>query len=198
MPKGPVLQGDPKIVQQGANVVLEAAVEAQPAPDTQWFKDGTKIENGAPYNIKTEALAGDKYKIIAEILNFDKSLSGIYKVNIKNDQGQTAATFTVTAGEAPEFLEKPKIVQREGGKEIAIKMMVQSKKEPRIEWFKDDKPVSDTDRTKLVTKKDDADPTKYTLLLEIKGPIKADQAKYKCLVKNDEGSNSQTLNLAFD
>lgn len=37
-----------------------------------------------------------------------------------------------------------------------------------------------------------------TFTHELQGPIKADQAKYKVLVKTSEGSNSQALNLAFD
>jgi len=139
MPKQPSMQGDPKIRQVGANVLLEAIVEAQPAPTTEWFKDDKPISEGDKYRIKTENQPNDKYRLTAEILNFDKPLGGIYKVNVKNDQGQTSATFTVSAGDAPEFLEKPKIIKKDGGKTISIKMLVQSKTEPKIEWFKDEK-----------------------------------------------------------
>jgi len=198
MPKQPSMQGDPKITQKGANVLLEAIVESQPAPTTEWFKDEKPISEGDKYKIKTESQPGDKYRLTAEILNFDKPLGGIYKVNIKNDQGQTSATFTVSAGDAPEFLEKPKIIKKDGGKTIAIKMLVQSKTEPKIEWFKDDKAVTETDRVKLVVNKDEKEANKFTLFLEIKGPMKGDEAKYKCTVKTAEGSNSQSLNLAFD
>jgi len=198
MPKQPVLQGDPKITQQSGNVLLEAIVESQPAPTGEWFKDEKAIADGTSYKIKSEPLAGDKYKLTAEILHFDKPLAGIYKVNIKNDQGQTSATFTVTAGDAPEFLEKPKIVQKDGGKILAIKMLAQSKVEPKIEWFKDDKAIGETDRVKFISKKDEKEANKYTLFLEIKGPMKGDEAKYKCKLSTADGSNSQSLNLAFD
>jgi len=198
MPKQPSMQGDPKIRQVGANVLLEAIVEAQPAPTTEWFKDDKPISEGDKYRIKTENQPNDKYRLTAEILNFDKPLGGIYKVNVKNDQGQTSATFTVSAGDAPEFLEKPKIIKKDGGKTISIKMLVQSKTEPKIEWFKDEKKIDNTDRVKLITEKDEKEANKYTLFLEIKGPMKGDEAKYKCTVKTAEGSNSQSLNLAFD
>lgn len=46
-------------------------------------------------------------------------------------------------------------------------MVVQSKVEPKIEWFKDDKVITETDRVKIITKKDEKDPTKYALALEI-------------------------------
>jgi hypothetical protein len=35
-------------------------------------------------------------------------------------------------------------------------------------------------------------------LLEITGPQKEDQAKYKIVLKNAEGTNQQSLNLVFD
>jgi len=60
------------------------------------------------------------------------------------------------------------------------------------------KKIDNTDRVKLITEKDEKEANKYTLFLEIKGPMKGDEAKYKCTVKTAEGSNSQSLNLAFD
>lgn len=68
MPKQPVLQGDPKITQQGGSVLLEATVESQPAPTAEWFKDDKPISEGSSYKIKQETLAGDKVKLSAEIL----------------------------------------------------------------------------------------------------------------------------------
>lgn len=55
-----------------------------------------------------------------------------------------------------------------------------------------------TDRVKAVVKKDDKDKSGYQFLLEITGPTKDDEAKYKCIVKNSEGQNEQSLNLVFD
>lgn len=64
--------------------------------------------------------------------------------------------------------------------------------------FQDEKPVKFTDRVKAVVKKDDKDKDGYQFLLEIHGPQKDDEAKYKCVVKNSEGQNQQSLNLVFD
>ena len=55
-----------------------------------------------------------------------------------------------------------------------------------------------TDRVKAVVKKDDKDKDGFQFLLEIHGPMKEDEAKYKCVVKNSEGQNQQSLNLVFD
>lgn len=64
--------------------------------------------------------------------------------------------------------------------------------------LQDDKPLKITDRIKMITKKDDKDKEGYQFLLEIHGPQKTDEAKYKCVVKNAEGQNEQSLNLCFD
>jgi len=127
-----------------------------------------------------------------------KSLAGIYKCEITNDSGKTHSTFTVTAGDAPEFIEKPKIVQKDGGKILAIKIHAKSKVEPKVSWTKDDKMVQENDRVKGSVKKVDGKDDEYLCVLEIKTPQKDDEANYKCIVKNNDGSNSQSLRLAFD
>jgi hypothetical protein len=202
MPKLPTLIGEPVIIQEGPNVLLECIAEAQPAPTAAWTKDDKEIKEGDQYAMKIIKIDGagtaDKYKILCEIKNFDKPLGGVYKVTLKNESGQSAATFTVSAGDAPEFIEKPHIIQRDGGKVLVIKVKARSKVEPKIEWLKSDKEVKESDRVKFVMKKDEKVPTDYICMLEIKGPIKEDEAKYTCTVKNKDGSNSQSLNLAFD
>lgn len=112
--------------------------------------------------------------------------------------------------DAPEFSDKPKIVQRDGGNVIVIKVRGKSHIECKAEWFKvsaggpvrrlpqDDKPLTSTDRVKVVQKPDDKDKDAVQYLLEITGPQKSDEAKYKCVLKNAEGSNQQSLNLVFD
>ncbi|OZC06608.1 immunoglobulin I-set domain protein [Onchocerca flexuosa] len=132
------------------------------------------------------------------IKNFDKELAGSYKAKFYSTDGENSATFTVKAGNAPEFHDKPHIVQRDGGNIIVIKVRAKSHLEMTAEWFKDDKPLKTTDRIKTVTKKDDKDKDGFQFLLEIHGPVKEDQAKYKCVVKNREGQNEQSLNLCFD
>lgn len=65
-------------------------------------------------------------------------------------------------------------------------------------YFQDDKPVKNTDRVKVLSKQDDKDKEGTQFILEITGPQKDDEAKYKCVVKNAEGQNQQSLNLVFD
>ena len=64
--------------------------------------------------------------------------------------------------------------------------------------FQDDKPIKSNDRLKVLSKPDDKDKEGTQFLLEITAPQKSDEAKYKCVVKNAEGQNQQSLNLVFD
>ncbi|KAK6762804.1 hypothetical protein RB195_023491 [Necator americanus] len=130
--------------------------------------------------------------------DFDKPLAGEYKAVFYSSDGENSATFNVTTGNAPDFHDKPHIVQRDNGNVIVIKVRAKSHLEMKAEWFKDDKPVKYSDRIKSVVKKDDKDKDGFQFLLEIYGPQKEDEAKYKCVVKNAEGQNQQSLNLVFD
>jgi len=192
------LVGEPTIAQDGANVLLEAVVETATQPDLKWTKDDKDITTGTAYKMSCTKMDGGKFKICCEILNFDKSQAGVYKCGISNASGSTSSTFTVTAGDAPEFTDKPHIVQRDGGNILGIKVRAKSKTPATAEWTKNDQPITPSDRVKPVVKTDDAKPGEYLFTLEISMPEKSDEAKYRCIVKNKEGSNSQSLNLNFD
>ena len=90
-------------------------------------------------------------------------------------------------------------MQRDNGNIITIKVRAKSHLPLTAEWFKDDKPIKQSDRVKASNKPDEKDNDGgIQFLLEITGPQKDDQAKYKCVVKNAEGQNQQSLNLVFD
>jgi len=199
MVKAPILQLEPKIVQYGPNLQLETAVEANPEPVVRWVKDDKPLEPNDPqFVIKTEKLTvTDMYRLTVDIQNFDKHLAGLYKCLVENEHGKTAASFTVSAGDVPDFNGKPIIVQRNKGEILGIKIKAKSKQELTVEWTKNEKTVVESDRVKMITKKGD-EPDEFVLLLEIKGPMKDDEATYKCTVKNKDGTNSQSLDLAFD
>ncbi|VDN02657.1 unnamed protein product [Thelazia callipaeda] len=191
----PVIHGEPKIIQDAAanSVNLEVTPEL-----TKWFLGDKEIEATETYIFSHHDEGGKRTLLRCEIKNFDKELAGVYKAKFYSSDGENSATFTVAAGNAPEFHDKPHIVQRDGGNIIVIKVRAKSHLEMKAQWFKDDKPLSATERIKMVVKKDDKDKEGFQYLLEIHGPQQEDQAKYKCVVKNAEGQNEQSLNLCFD
>ena len=196
----PSIYGDPKIShdESSGSVFLETLVTGADPAKTKWFYKDNEIAESGTYTFSNSDEGGNRRKFICEIKNFDKALAGEYKAKFFSADGENHASFTVQSGNAPEFYEKPKIVQRDGGNIICIKVRAKSHLEMKAEWFKDDKPVKATDRVKTLTKPDDKDKEGVQFLLEITTPQKDDEAKYKCIVKNAEGSNQQSLNLVFD
>ncbi|KAE9554766.1 hypothetical protein FO519_002027 [Halicephalobus sp. NKZ332] len=196
----PAIYGDPKIShdEKTGTVILDVTVTGSDPSKAKWFFKENEIAQSNTYAFSNKDEGGNRRKYICEIKDFDKALSGEYKVKLFSADGENYASFTVQSGNAPEFYEKPKIVQRDGGNVICIKVRAKSHLEMKAEWFKDDKPVKSTDRLKVVSKPDDKDKDGIQFLLEITGPQKEDEAKYKCVVKNAEGQNQQSLNLVFD
>ncbi|KAK0397692.1 hypothetical protein QR680_002222 [Steinernema hermaphroditum] len=195
----PTIYGEPKIVhdEESGSVVLEVMATGADAEKTKWFLEDKEIVETESYKFSNSDQGGNRKLYKCEIKDFDKSLAGIYKAKFFSADGENHATFTVQAGNAPDFHDKPHIVQRDGGNIICIKVRAKSHLEMKADWFKDDKPLKPNDRIKFVTKKDDKDKDGFQFLLEIHGPQKEDEAKYKCVVKNAEGQNQQSLNLVF-
>ncbi|KAI6215063.1 Twitchin [Aphelenchoides besseyi] len=197
----PSIHGDPKITQdeKSGSVFLEVSVEGADPANTRWFLGDNELDATASYKFSHADDSDNRKKLICEIKNFDKSLAGTYKAVFSSGANEeNYATFTVQSGNAPEFYDKPKIIQRDNGNVIAIKVRGKSATEAKAEWFKDDKPVVSSDRIKIVQKPDDKDKEGTQYLLEITGPKKEDEAKYKCRLVNSEGSNQQSLALCFD
>ncbi|CAJ0937935.1 unnamed protein product, partial [Mesorhabditis belari] len=190
----PAIYGEPKIISADGNVTLEVVVTGADPVKTKWLLGDRELEESDNYVFSHSDEGGNRKKLTCLIKEFDKPLAGEYKAKFFSADGENSAAFTVTVGDAPEFHDKPHIVQRDGGNVIVIKVRAKSHLEMKAEWFKDDKPVKCNDRVKAVVKKDDKDKDGYQFLLEITGPIKEDEAKYKCVVKNSEGQNQQTYN----
>ncbi|KJH47127.1 immunoglobulin I-set domain protein [Dictyocaulus viviparus] len=208
----PSIYGEPKIrAADNGSVFLEVVVIGADPTKTKWLLGGKELEQTSTYIFSHSDEGGNRKKLSCEIKEFEKSLAGEYKAVFKSADGENFATFTVTAGsllvrvitvkftlDAPDFHDKPHIVQRDNGNVIVIKIRAKSHLDMKAEWYKDDAPVKFSDRIKAVVKKDDKDKDGYQFLLEIHGPQKEDEAKYKCVVKNAEGQNQQSLNLVFD
>lgn len=196
----PSIYGEPKITHDTASgsVFLDVVATGVIPEKTKWFLGDKELDKSATYVFSSKDEGGKRMLLRCEIKNFDKPLAGEYKAKLYSSDGENSATFNVQAGNAPEFHDKPHIVQRDGGNVIVIKVRAKSHLEMKAEWFKDGKPVKFSDRIKAVVKKDDKDKSGFQFLLEITGPTKEDEAKYKCVVKNSEGQNEQSLNLVFD
>ncbi|VDM52538.1 unnamed protein product [Angiostrongylus costaricensis] len=199
----PTIYGEPKIRSaDNGSVFLEVVVTGADPTKTKWMLGDRELEQTENYIFTHSDEGGNRKKLSCEIKDFDKSLAGQYKAVFYSDDAENFATFTVTAGNAPEFHDKPHIVQRDNGNVIVIKVRAKSHLEMKAEWFKVTNLLMELfillPPNFNIVKKDDKDKEGYQFLLEIHGPQKDDEAKYKCVVKNAEGQNQQSLNLVFD
>ncbi|VDM83774.1 unnamed protein product [Strongylus vulgaris] len=108
---------------------------ADPAK-TKWMLQDKELEQNECYIFSHSDEGGNRKKLVCEIKDFDKPLAGEYKAVFYSADGENSATFTVTAGNAPDFHDKPHIVQRDNGNVIVIKVRAKSHLEMKAEWFK--------------------------------------------------------------
>ncbi|KAK6031084.1 hypothetical protein OSTOST_02765, partial [Ostertagia ostertagi] len=133
----PAIYGEPKIrTADNGSVFLEVVVTGVDPAKTKWMLGEKQLEQNERYHFSFSDEGGNRKKLACEIKNFDKELAGEYKATFYSADGENAATFTVTAGNAPDFHDKPHIVQRDNGNVIAIKVRAKSNLEMKAEWFK--------------------------------------------------------------
>ncbi|XP_054708137.1 disorganized muscle protein 1-like [Uloborus diversus] len=96
---------------------------------------------------------------------------------------------------APVFKKKPAIRQEEDGERLLFECVIEANPVPTISWFRDEKPVTETDRIKL---KCDRKGNESHCALVIDDVDEDDGGKYKVTAKNKLGESSATINLNFD
>ena len=69
-------------------------------------------------------------------------------------------------GLAPEFLEKPRIIPKEGGKLIIMQCKVKAKPAPKITWYQGTKLVKETNRVQAKVIEGAGD--EFTVSLEVR------------------------------
>merc|ERR1712080_138011 len=141
----PTFTEKPRIVpnETGTLVTMKFKVRSKPKAEMQWFKGSQKIKEGAKFAVKYNTLSNDEYEIMLEISKPCGDDGGDYKCMMKNDFGQLQAKLNLNietepavaaatpAGQAPTFVEKPKIVTKEEGK--LIMMIVRYRAESKCE-----------------------------------------------------------------
>uniref|UniRef100_A0A914USW4 Immunoglobulin I-set domain-containing protein n=1 Tax=Plectus sambesii TaxID=2011161 RepID=A0A914USW4_9BILA len=136
----PAISGEPKITQdtESGSVILEVMVTNTDPAKTKWFLNDKELAETESYAFSSKDEGGKRHTLKCEIKNFDKPLAGIYKATFYSTDGENSASFTVQAGNAPDFYDKPHIVQRDGGNILCIKARAKSPTEMTAQWYKND------------------------------------------------------------
>ncbi|CAM1309087.1 unc-22 (predicted), partial [Pycnogonum litorale] len=197
----PTLLEKPKIIpKDGGNlIVMKVRVKCKPAPTVTWYRGTTVVKETKRISIRQSSDTDEEHTILLEIEEPSVDDGGIYKCHLKNEHGETNANLNLNIegekkvdGEAPSFVEKPKIIPEDDGKRIIMECKVKAKPKPTITWYHGSTVVKETNRIKInVVEAKDV----YLIKLELKDPSQADAGIYKCNVKNEVGESNANLTL---
>lgn len=84
-------------------------------------------------------------------------------------------------GKAPEFDKTLKALDVIEGKKFEQTVRYSGQPKPKVEWFKNDKPISEDSNVQILNKTDDSS------TLVINSVVLDDEASYKCVVTNSFG-----------
>ena len=90
----PKFTSKPSIRQEGKNIVFEVKLTADPAPKVTWSSAGKTIKEGGRYKITTET-SGANHVLKLVIIDAQAEDGGEYKVNAKNDNGESNANLNL-------------------------------------------------------------------------------------------------------
>ncbi|OTF83600.1 hypothetical protein BLA29_007220, partial [Euroglyphus maynei] len=178
-------------VNDNQQLIIEQSYDAEPAPTTiEWQKDGQTLPTSK--RIQSSIDAG---KQIVRLV-IDKATSedaGNYVCMIANNLGTAKQnTQVLVKSSAPKFLRKFEAVQvKEHEKAIFTAQYDAAATGTRIEFSKDDKLIKLDERIQLKQEQDG----QFSLI--INDASSDDEGKYKCKIKNDQGSDEADANLVI-
>uniref|UniRef100_A0A1I7S955 Muscle M-line assembly protein unc-89 n=1 Tax=Bursaphelenchus xylophilus TaxID=6326 RepID=A0A1I7S955_BURXY len=176
---------------KGHQAIFECVVPDTKGVCCKWLKDGKEIELIARIRVQTRTIDGHiaNELIIDDVQPED---AGKYTVVVENTAGkdQCEATLTVIdalekkapESKAPEFTLKLQDKSVSLKEKVVLECRVTGVPEPTIAWFKDGKPVAQSNEPIKVEGKPDG-----TQILILDQAQVSSQGEYKCVAKNEAG-----------
>ena len=182
---------------------MEVHVKSKTAPNYSWFHGSNSVKESAGHiKFSMEKEGSDEYAIILEIRNPAKEDGGMYKCTVSNADGEINANLNLNiagapapSGEAPSFVEKPKIRAENDGKLIIMECKVKANPEPSITWYREGVVVREGGRIRQSVRQEGSI---YHCKLELSDPELTDAGIYKCNVKNTAGESNANLTLNIE
>merc|ERR1712223_462145 len=185
---------------------MKFKVRAKPKAEMQWFKGTQKIKEGNKFAVKYNTLSNDEYEIMLEISKPCADDGGDYKCMMKNEFGQLQAKLNlnlnieaepaaVPTGQAPTFVEKPKIVTKEDGKLIMLIVRYRAESMCECIWSFKETVVRETSSMKIIHEKSF---DYWESRIELTDPSPENAGLYKCVVNNKFGEINANLSLNIE
>ncbi|XP_044021283.1 obscurin isoform X3 [Aphidius gifuensis] len=169
----------------GTDAKMTVQIQASPAPDVKWYKDGNLIQESDRITIKKES--DDNYSLIIKECNLQDI--GSYSIIAKNEINQTSEMWSFDVKCPPVIKKKlgeSKIISE--GDTLNLQIEVESATPPSVIWMKDEKIIKEDSRTTII----DNGPIK---ILKITETIGTDAAVYKAEVSNKDGKTVDEVGI---
>ncbi|EDW50927.1 GM26811 [Drosophila sechellia] len=205
----PTFAKKPAIRQEedGKRLLFECRVNADPIPAIIWFHNGAAVKESERHKITVDKDV-HSYFATLEILNVTVEDAGKYKVNAKNELGESNATISLNfdsdeapvpesaEGIKPTFTERPVIRQSEDGGNVTFECRCVGDPTPTVTWSHGETELNESNRYKMSLTMDQK--LYHIACLEIGSVVSSDQGEYRAQAKNKHGSGVATINLNFE
>ncbi|EDO49556.1 predicted protein, partial [Nematostella vectensis] len=170
-------------VLEGDSVRLECVISGGPDAQVLWYKDDYLLEEDERIMYDTD---GDQHTLIIQSAELDDEAE--YKCVVTNIAGSVDVKTELII--APEFQKEPEksTFDVNTGDDVSLDLTVTGKPTPKVEWFKDDKPVKGTRRLEVKAKDDEHS-------LKIKGGKPDDSGKYTVVAESPAGRDTRTYEV---
>nr|XP_020731255.1 hemicentin-2-like [Odocoileus virginianus texanus] len=160
-------------------LVLECSVEADPAPEIEWHREGILLQADAHTQFPEEG----RFLQLQALSTAD---SGDYSCTARNAAGSTSLAFHVEVHTVPTIQPGPPIVNASVNQTTLLPCQADGAPRPLVNWLKDGVPL-------------DPESPRFQVLpegsLRIQPVLAQDAGHYLCLASNPAGSDRQGLDL---
>ncbi|KAL6444321.1 hypothetical protein ACFW04_001898 [Cataglyphis niger] len=188
-----IVKSAPKITKKQSDMMIliedtgtmTVQVEATPAPEITWYKDGQLIEESDRIKIVKEN--SDIYKLV--IKNAKLTDAGSYSIVARNEINQTTEIWKVGIRCPPKIkkgLGEPRVINE--GDTLNLLIEVDSDGESTVNWYKDGQLLTASDRVKMSKNGNNH-------ILTVSGAKVEDAAFYKAEVVNKHGTISDETRI---
>lgn len=187
----------------GTLITMRCRCKANPKPEVTWFRGTTQVKESSRVAMKIKDVDDDIFDLILEIKEPGGQDGGTYRCHVQNVHGESNANLNLNieaepepAGQAPTFVEKPRIVSEQNGRLIIMECKVKADPKPTHAWSCEGVEVKQSSKFSISIKEETKEI--FIIRLEIRDPAPEDSGLYKCNIKNEFGEINANLTLNIE